>query len=74
MLRVEFGETGFKIISFMIAVVALTSINATIIVGARSNYALGRDWPVFAWLGTGTRAATRRATRSSCRPRWPSPS
>jgi basic amino acid/polyamine antiporter, APA family len=50
-LRLEFGETGFKIISFMIAVSALTSINATIIVGARSNYALGRDWPVFAWLG-----------------------
>ncbi|HTO51451.1 MAG TPA: amino acid permease [Burkholderiales bacterium] len=50
-LRLEFGETGFKIISFMIAVSALTSINATIIVGARSNYALGRDWRVFAWLG-----------------------
>ncbi|HKC43903.1 MAG TPA: APC family permease, partial [Burkholderiales bacterium] len=50
-LRLEFGETGSKIISFMIAVSALTSINATIIVGARSNYALGRDWPVFAWLG-----------------------
>ncbi len=50
-LRIQFGETGSKIISFMIAVAALTSINATIIVGARSNYALGRDWPVFAWLG-----------------------
>jgi amino acid transporter len=50
-LRLEFGEAGSKIISFMIAIAALTSINATIIVGARSNYALGRDWPVFAWLG-----------------------
>jgi amino acid transporter len=50
-LRLEFGEVGSKIISLMIAVAALTSINATIIVGARSNYALGRDWPVFAWLG-----------------------
>jgi amino acid transporter len=50
-LRVGFGEMGSKIISFMIAIAALTSINATIIVGARSNYALGRDWPVFAWLG-----------------------
>ncbi|MGH8697994.1 MAG: APC family permease [Burkholderiales bacterium] len=50
-LRLQFGEAGSKIISFMIAVAALTSINATIIVGARSNYALGRDWPVFAWLG-----------------------
>jgi amino acid transporter len=50
-LRLEFGEAGSKIISFMIAIAALTSINATIIVGARSNYALGRDWPVFGWLG-----------------------
>ena len=50
-LGLKFGELGAKIISFMIAVAALTSINATIIVGARSNYALGRDWPVFAWLG-----------------------
>ena len=50
-LRLQFGEAGSKIISFVIAVAALTSINATIIVGARSNYALGRDWPVFAWLG-----------------------
>jgi APA family basic amino acid/polyamine antiporter len=50
-LRLAFGEVGSKAISLIIAVAALTSINATIIVGARSNYALGRDWPVFAWLG-----------------------
>jgi len=50
-LRLQFGDAGSKIISLMIAIAALTSINATIIVGARSNYALGRDWPVFAWLG-----------------------
>jgi APA family basic amino acid/polyamine antiporter len=50
-LRLQFGELGSKIISFIIAISALTSINATILVGARSNYALGRDWPVFAWLG-----------------------
>ena len=62
-LRLEFGEAGSKIISFMIAVAALTSINATIIVGARSNYALGRDWPVFAWLGHWDGAPTRRGTR-----------
>ncbi len=51
MLRLAFGEAGSKVISVIIAVAALTSINATIIVGARSNYALGRDWPVFTWLG-----------------------
>lgn len=46
-----FGEWGAHIISFIVAVSALTSINATIVVGARSNYALGRDWPIFSWLG-----------------------
>lgn len=46
-----FGATGAQIISVVIAVSALTSINATIAVGARSNYALGRDWPIFRWLG-----------------------
>ena len=50
-LRLSLGEVGSKAISVVIALAALTSINATIIVGARSNYALGRDWPVFAWLG-----------------------
>lgn len=50
-LRLSLGEAGSKAISVIIALAALTSINATIIVGARSNYALGRDWPVFAWLG-----------------------
>ena len=40
-----------RLISVMIAVSALTSINATIIVGARSNYALGCDWPVLGFLG-----------------------
>jgi len=50
-LQLEFGAAGGKLISFMVAVAALTSINATIIVGARSSYALGRDWPVFSWLG-----------------------
>ena len=50
-LKLQFGDLGAKIISFIVAVSALTSINATIIVGARSNYALGRDWPVFRWLG-----------------------
>jgi amino acid transporter len=46
-----FGPTGGKVISAIVAISALTSINATIIVGGRSNYALGRDWPIFRWLG-----------------------
>ena len=46
-----FGATGAQLISIIISVSAITSINATIAVGARSNYALGRDWPIFRWLG-----------------------
>lgn len=46
LMRVAFGATGEKVIAFMVAVAALTSINATMIVGARTNFAVARDWPV----------------------------
>ena len=51
LLKVVWGGTGEKVISIMIAIAALTSVNGSIIVGARSNYALGRDWPIFGYLG-----------------------
>jgi amino acid transporter len=51
LMKVQFGAAGANIISAIVCLAALTSINATIIAGARSNYALGRDWPVFGWLG-----------------------
>jgi basic amino acid/polyamine antiporter, APA family len=50
LLKVSFGPTGELIISLMVAVAALTSINATMIVGARTSYALGRDWHALRWL------------------------
>ena len=51
LLQQVWGNVGARLISAIIAVSALTSINATIMVGARSNYALGRDWPALAFLG-----------------------
>jgi amino acid transporter len=41
----------------------LTSINATMIVGARTNYALGNDWPIVAFMNRwhGERDAPVRA-------------
>ena len=51
LLQQVWGSTGARLISAIIAVSALTSINATIMVGARSNYALGCDWPVLGFLG-----------------------
>jgi APA family basic amino acid/polyamine antiporter len=51
LLRISFGRTGEMLISVMVAVAALTSINATMIVGARSNFAAGRDWEALGKLG-----------------------
>ncbi|WP_373495373.1 APC family permease [Aquiflexum sp.] len=46
-----FGKPGVVLISILVGVAALTSANATIFTGARSNYALGRDFPVFGFMG-----------------------
>jgi amino acid transporter len=51
LLKAVWGTTGEKVIAIMIAIAALTSVNGSIIVGARSNYALGRDWPLLGALG-----------------------
>ncbi len=51
LLKAVWGSGGEKVISVMIAIAALTSVNGSIIVGARSNYALGKDWPLFGYLG-----------------------
>jgi len=51
LLRVSFGRTGEILVSAVVAVSALTSINATMIVGARSSFAVGNDWPALAGLG-----------------------
>ena len=51
LLKATWGTTGEKVISIMIAIAALTSVNGSMIVGARSNYALGRDWHLLRYLG-----------------------
>jgi APA family basic amino acid/polyamine antiporter len=51
LLGITFGKTGEVLISIMVAVAALTSINATMMVGARSNFAAGRDWEALGKLG-----------------------
>jgi len=51
MLRALMGERGAQIISVLIAVSALTSANATILLGARTIYAFGKDEPMFGFLG-----------------------
>jgi APA family basic amino acid/polyamine antiporter len=50
-MQAAFGPFGAQLIGAIVGVATLTSINATMIVGARTNYALGRDWPLLAFIG-----------------------
>lgn len=52
LLARAWGPTGGQLISIIVAVAAITSANATILTGARTSYALGRDWSLFRFLGT----------------------
>jgi APA family basic amino acid/polyamine antiporter len=40
-----FGPLAGDALSLLVAIATLTSINATMLVGARTNYAVGGDWP-----------------------------
>ena len=50
-LAAAFGRAGAVVMSLLVSFSALTSANATILFGARSSYALGRDFPLFSVLG-----------------------
>jgi amino acid transporter len=50
-MKKGFGTFGEKTIGAVVALAALTSINATMIVAARTNYSVGNDWPAFAFMG-----------------------
>jgi amino acid transporter len=49
--RRAFGESGAAVVSVMVAISALTTVNATIFTGARTSYAFGCDFVPFAVLG-----------------------
>jgi len=49
-LAAAFGPGAGQLIAAMVAAAALTSINATMIVGARTASALGQDWPALKLL------------------------
>lgn len=61
LMRLSIGETGAIIISSLTAIAIIGSLNATIITGARVNYALGRDFPIFAVLGRGHKSTPTNA-------------
>jgi basic amino acid/polyamine antiporter, APA family len=51
LMRQVLGEPGGQLISILVAIAALSSLNATILTGSRTNYALGRDFSIFSRLG-----------------------
>jgi amino acid transporter len=51
MMKATLGDTGALALAAIIVAEALTTLNATVFTGARTNYALGRDFPAFAYLG-----------------------
>ncbi|HZE60102.1 MAG TPA: APC family permease, partial [Burkholderiales bacterium] len=51
-MRVVSGEKGALLLALIVCLAALTTVNAAIFTGARTNYALGRDFALFARLGS----------------------
>ncbi|BAY32226.1 amino acid permease-associated region [Nostoc carneum NIES-2107] len=45
------GTSGALFLSILVAICTLGAINATILTGARSNYALGQDFSMFSFMG-----------------------
>ena len=51
LLGIAFGPLAQKSLGLFVAIAALTSINATMFVGARTNFAVGTDWKALRKLG-----------------------
>lgn len=51
LMRGAFGPAGAAAISLIVAISALTSANATAITGARTAFAVGRNFSALGWLG-----------------------
>ncbi len=50
-MRVVAGDKGAVALALIVCLASLTTMNAAIFTGARTNYALGRDFPLFRYLG-----------------------
>jgi basic amino acid/polyamine antiporter, APA family len=51
LMRPVAGDAGVILIALLVCVATLTTMNAAILTGARTTYAFGRDFPMFAVLG-----------------------
>jgi amino acid transporter len=60
-MRAIAGEKSAILIALVVCVSVLTTINAAIFTGARTTYALGRDFPIFRRLGVWREAGSTPA-------------
>ena len=51
LMRATWGEGGAWLLGIVVVCAALSTLNATVFTGARTNYALGRDFIIFRALG-----------------------
>ncbi len=51
LMKVTWGSSGALVLGAAVVTAALSTLNATIFTGARTNYALGRDFALFGALG-----------------------
>ena len=57
---IAYGRGSAVIFSAIVVFACLNSMNATIIFGSRSSYALGKDWRIFSWIGDWHQSGTPR--------------
>jgi basic amino acid/polyamine antiporter, APA family len=51
LMQATLGSAGAVVLSLIVVAASLSTLNATVFTGARTNYAVGRDFPVFRLLG-----------------------
>ncbi len=51
LMKVTWGSAGALVLGAAVVAAALSTLNATVFTGARTNYALGRDFALFGMLG-----------------------
>ena len=56
-MKLTFGNTGVVLLSLIVIAASLSTLNATVFTGARTNYALGRDYALFGKLGVWSEGA-----------------
>jgi basic amino acid/polyamine antiporter, APA family len=51
LMKATWGEGGALILGIVVVAASLSTLNATVFTGARTNYALGRDFAIFRVMG-----------------------